>query len=68
MTNQIVHEIDGISFMLKEKHAFDWLMPLGTVFCVFDWAEDLSLNLVGLGKRQCAMTQQQIRNNAGNPV
>ncbi|WP_434752166.1 serine/threonine protein kinase [Paenibacillus amylolyticus] len=48
MTNQIVHEIDGVSFMLKEKHAFDWLMPLGTVFCVFDQQDsgNISFGLV----------------------
>lgn len=48
MTDQVVHEIDGVSFMLKEKHAFDWLTPLGTVFCVFDQQDsgNISFGLV----------------------
>lgn len=48
MTDRVVHEIDGVSFMLKEKHAFDWLTPLGTVFCVFDQQDsgNISFGLV----------------------
>ena len=28
--------IDQVSFKLKEKHDFEWLKQLGSVFCVFD--------------------------------
>jgi serine/threonine-protein kinase len=48
MTDQVVHEVDGVSFILKEKHAFDWLTPLGTVFRVFDQQDsgNISFGLV----------------------
>ncbi|WP_427051079.1 serine/threonine protein kinase [Paenibacillus sp. TC-CSREp1] len=48
MVHQVIHEIDGVSFGLKEKHDFSWLTPLGTVFRVFDQQDsgNLSFGLV----------------------
>jgi serine/threonine-protein kinase len=44
MTDQIELEIDGVSFVIKEAHSFDWLQPLGTVFHVFDQQDSGNLS------------------------
>lgn len=44
MTDQVELEIDGVSFVLKESHSFDWLRPLGTVFRVFDQQDSGNLS------------------------
>ena len=41
--NLVTVNIDQVSFKLREKHDFEWLKQLGTVFCVF--AEQDSGNL-----------------------
>lgn len=44
MTDHVELEIDGVSFVLKESHSFDWLQPLGTVFRVFDQQDSGNLS------------------------
>jgi serine/threonine-protein kinase len=44
MTDHVELEIDGVSFVLKESHSFDWLRPLGTVFRVFDQQDSGNLS------------------------
>ncbi|MCP1183080.1 serine/threonine protein kinase [Paenibacillus sp. 1781tsa1] len=44
MTGQVELEIDGIPFVLKESHSFDWLRPMGTVFRVFDQQDSGNLS------------------------
>lgn len=40
----VTHTLDGISFQLREKHSFDWLRALGTVFRVFDQQDSGNLS------------------------
>ncbi|WP_117170152.1 serine/threonine protein kinase [Paraliobacillus sediminis] len=35
-TNAITLTLNKVEFQLQEKHNFDWLKQLGSVFCVFD--------------------------------
>lgn len=44
MTEAVQLELDGISFVLKEAHPFEWLARLGTVFCVFDQQDSGNLS------------------------
>jgi serine/threonine-protein kinase len=50
MTEAVQLELDGISFVLKEAHPFEWLARLGTVFRVFDQQDSGNLSFGVLGQ------------------
>jgi serine/threonine-protein kinase len=50
----VIHNVDNISFNLKELHNFDWLSRLGKVFYVFDQQDsgNISFGLEKNGQRK----------------